>query len=90
MIGYIQTEFHEFQNNGSGWIFDRVEQFNIHIDEFNPISGNSYTPLPKHTASKLAIINVKNEHDKECFKWAVTSAVYPVEKKPQRLTKLMR
>ena len=28
--------------------------------------------------------------DNECFKWAVTSAVYPLEKNPQRLNGEMR
>ena len=41
-------------------------------------------------AAKKAIINVKNEKDQECFKWAVTSAVFPVEVHPERLNKEMR
>ena len=44
--------------------------------------------LPKKLAAKKAIINVKNDH--ECFKWAVTLAVYPKEKDPQRLNNKMR
>ena len=80
----------QFQNNGSGWQFDQVEYFDINIDPFEPLSGSSYIPLPEKLASKKAIINVKNENDHECFKWAVTSAVFPKEKDAQRLNKQMR
>ena len=38
-------------------------------------------------AAKKAIINVKNEKDQECFKWAITSAVFPREKNAERLNK---
>ena len=48
--------------------------------------GSSYIPLPKTLQFKKAIINVKNIKD-ECFKWAVTSAIYPVEKNSTRLSK---
>ena len=80
----------KFEGVKSGWQFDRVEYFDIHINPFEPISGTSYIPLPKVLADKKAIINVKNEEDNECFKWAVTSAVFPKEKDGQRLNGEMR
>ncbi|MCG8374780.1 MAG: DNA polymerase, partial [Balneolales bacterium] len=67
-----------------------MEYFDINIDPFEPLSGSSYISLPSKLASKQAIINVKNEKDHECFKWAVTSAVFPKKKDPQRLNKQMR
>ena len=90
MVTRLLELVEQFQNNGSGWQFDQVEYFDIHIDPYKPLSGSSYVLLPPVLASKKAIINVKNEKDHECFKWAVTSAVYPKEKDPQRLTKRMR
>ena len=80
----------KFQNQGSEWQFDRVEYFDINIDPYEPISGSSYIPLPPILESKKAIINVKNENDNECFKWAITSAAFPKQKNPQRLDKKMR
>jgi len=58
-----------FTNNRSGWQFDYIESFDIHIDPFEPLYESSYIPLPEDLANKKAIINVKNENDQECFKW---------------------
>ena len=80
----------KFEGEQSGWQFDRVEYFDIHINPFEPISGTSYIPLPKVLADKKAIINVKNENDDECFKWAVTSAVFPKENHGERLNAEIR
>ena len=79
-----------FQNRGSGWQFDRVEHLDININPYNPLSGSSYIPLPDKLAEKKAIINVKNENDNECFKRAITSAVFPAERDGERLSKQMR
>ena len=79
-----------FQNRGSGWQFDRVEHLDININPYNPLSASSYIELPSSLYMKKAIINVKNENDNECFKWAVTSAVFPKEKNAERLSKQMR
>ena len=76
-----------FQRRGSGWIFRKVLSMDIHLNKYEPLSGSSYIPLPKVLQSKGAIINVLNKKDNECFKWAVTSALYPAEKHPERQTK---
>ena len=79
-----------FNNRGSGWQFDRVEHLDININPYNPLSASSYIELPGNLAEKKAIINVKNENDNECFKWAVTSAVFPAKEHGERLSKQMR
>ena len=90
MTNHLLGEFERFKENGYGWIFKHVEYFDIQINPWEPLSGSSYIPLPSKLASKKAIINVKNENDNECFKWSVTSAVFPKDKNPQRLNKQMR
>ena len=50
-----------------------------HTVKFEPLGGSSYIPLPTFLAAKKAIINRRNEDD-ECFKWAITPALNPVEK----------
>ena len=90
MIAMCLEKISQFQNKGSGWQFEEVGSFDINVDPFNPLGGSSYFPLPSKLAAKKAVINVKNVKDNECFKWAVTSAVYPREKDPQRLNGEMR
>ena len=80
----------QFQNRGSGWQFSKVETLDINIDPFETLYGSSYIPLPKKIADKNAIINVKNSDDNQCFKWAVTSAIYTAKNHPERLNKKMR
>ena len=90
MSDAIFESIQNFNNRGSGWQFDRVEHLDININPYNPLSASSYILLPKKLYEKKAIINVKNENDNECFKWAVTSAVFPAEEHGERLSKQMR
>ena len=90
MITMCLEKISQFQNKGSGWQFDSVVSFDINVDPFNPLRGSSYFPLPAKLAAKKAIINVKNIKDNECFKWAVTSAVYQRKVHPERLNGEMR
>ena len=90
MTSRIFELIQNFNNRGSGWQFDRVEHLDININPYNPMSASSYIELPSSLYTKKAIINVKNENDNECFKWAVTSAVFPKEKNAERLSKRMR
>ena len=90
MVDVIFELIQNFQNRGSGWQFDRVEHLDININPYNPLSASSYIELPGNLAEKKAIINVKNENDNECFKWAVTSAVFPAKEHGERLSKQMR
>ena len=87
MSNEILENVANFQRRGSGWIFRKVLSMDIHLNKYEPLSGSSYIPLPKVLQSKGAIINVLNKKDNECFKWAVTSALYPAEKHPERQTK---
>ena len=87
MSNEILEHVANFQRRGSGWIFRKVLSMYIHLNKYEPLSGSSYIPLPKVLRSKGAIINVLNKKDNECFKWAVTSALYPAEKHPERQTK---
>ena len=90
MTSRIFELIQNFHNRGSGWQFDRIEHLDININPYNPLSASSYIPLPKKLADKKAIINFKNENDHECFKWAITSAVFAKEKNSERLSKQMR
>ena len=54
-----------------------------------PLGGSSYIPLPPVLAAKKAMINLKNE-DAECFKWAITRALNPIENHPERIDRKLR
>ena len=56
---------------------------------YEPPGGSSYNLLPKFLAAKKAIINLKNEDD-ECFKWAITRILNPVEKHSERIDRKLR
>ena len=90
MTSRIFELIQNFNNRGSGWQFDRVEHLDININPYNPMSASSYIELPSSLYMKKAVINVKNENDNECFKWAVTSAVFPAKEHGERLSKQMR
>ena len=78
-----------FQNSGSGWVFKSIVSLEIHTVQYEPMRGSSYIPLPKYLADKKALINLKND-DQQCFKWAVTRAINPVEKNAERIDKKLR
>ena len=78
-----------YQQQGSNWVFDSIEELHIHMVKYEPLSGSSYIPLPKNLADKKAIINMEND-DKECFKWCIARALNPVEKNPKRITKILQ
>ena len=68
----------EFQEKDSGWTLVSIINLEININKFTQILGSSFLELPAPIRRKQACINVINKDD-ECFKWAVLSALYPVE-----------
>ena len=79
----------KYQKEGSGWQLYSIVGSDISIVKFKPLSGSGYSKLPPSIAKKKAVINIKNEDD-QCFKWAVTRALNPTDKNPDRITKELR
>ena len=79
----------KYQKLGSGWRLLSVEMLEIFITKFKPLNGKSYKPFPKFIAKKNAVINMENDDD-QCFKWAVTRALNPTERNPNRITKILK
>ena len=86
MIARIAEVLANFQQSGSNWVFQRVNQLEIHFANWKPISGSTFIPLPAGIKNKKAVINPKNE-DNQCFKWCVVRALNPVKKNSERITK---
>ena len=78
----------KFQRQGSNWRFHSGLSLHLHTLKYVPRCGSSYIPLPKFLAEKKASINLKNEE--ECFKWAITRALNPVEKNSERIDQELR
>ena len=72
------------QRQGSNWRFHSVLSLGLHTVKYEPLGGSSSILLPAFLTAKKAIINLKNEDD-ECFKWAITRALNPVEKHSERI-----
>ena len=85
----ILESFSTYLKNGSGWVLKKVIRLDITLSKFKSMKGSSYIPLPNAVKNKGAIINMKNEDD-ECFKWAATRALNPVEKNSERITGELR
>jgi hypothetical protein len=79
----------KFQKEGSGWQLHSITGLNIVIVKFNPLSGSGYSKLPPFIAKKKAVINMKNKDD-QCFKWAVTRALNPVNANSERISNELR
>ena len=74
----IDAQMDKWTCQGSGWVVTRVMCLYVNIAKYQPLTGSSYMELPKYLKKKEAIINIKNQDD-ECLKWALLSALHPVE-----------
>jgi len=89
MVVKVLENLSTFQRQGSSWVFASIVRLEIHTVNHEPLRESSYIPLPKQLMSKKVIANLKNENN-ECFKWAVTRAVHPVDHNAERITKELR
>ncbi|XP_044733537.1 uncharacterized protein LOC123296137 [Chrysoperla carnea] len=83
---YLLKKLEEFQERDSGWALDMIINIRVHMNKYSPITAGTFCELPPVIKNKLAVINVQND-DQHCFLWSIMSALYPVERNPQRLTK---
>ena len=79
----IQEMLEKWTQRGSGWVVNRVQTLWLDIARYQPLRGSSYIPLPPALKNKKAIINVKNK-DENCLRWALRSALFPVDKHSDR------
>ena len=86
MIARIGEVLANVQQNGSNWVFVKVNQLEIHLVEWQPLGGSSLLPLPKKLKDKKAVINMKND-DNQCFKWCISRALHFTNDHPERVTK---
>ena len=85
----IFEKISSYLNNGSGWYFKEIVKLEIHINEYQPMRGSSYIPLPDWIMRKKAIVSIRNE-DNKCFIWSVLRYLHPKEKHDNRLSDLKK
>lgn len=61
----------------------------VKITKYQIVRGAWFSNLPDFITSKKTVSNIKNEDDM-CFKWAVTRALHPFEKKANVVSKPLR
>ena len=55
----------------------------ININQYDPLSGSKYLPLPEFINKRKCCINIQN-NDVYCFKWAVIAYFMKLENHPER------
>ena len=51
---------------GSGWVIEQVQDIHININNYDPLAGSSYIPLPRQLQNLMhGLINIKNTGKKK-------------------------
>lgn len=85
IVAYILEKVDDIVMRGSGFSLTEINELLVQVNEFQPIAGSTYIPLPPELARKKSIVNVQNT-DNQCCKYAVLSALHPVDRNAQRVT----
>ncbi len=73
-----------YQQEGSGWIWDKIDTCEVNTSKYAPLRGSSYIDLPAEIKNKKYCVNVKN-NDNRCFEWAILSALYQAKDHSDRV-----
>ena len=66
----VVTKIQQYQAVGLVWTIDSVEEQNISILEYKPLSGSSHTKLSKQlNHSRKDLINIQNTVNNKCLRW---------------------
>lgn len=85
IMGYILQKIDDTVLKGSGFTLCEIVEMVVQVNQYDPIAGSSYIPLPKVLATKTAVVNVQNK-DNLCFKYAVLSALFPPKSNAHRIS----
>jgi hypothetical protein len=68
----LRTELEEAEMKKSGWTIFTVDCLRLKINQYKPLRGEGYIPLPNNIKSRRACVNVQNT-DEYCFRYAILS-----------------
>jgi hypothetical protein len=74
----VYNQIIEFQNNGSGWIFDRITKMIFRFIPYTSfiIKAKGYIPTPEWLENRKGVINIRNKDDR-CFMKCIYRALNP-------------
>ena len=73
-------------NDGCDYVYVYgVGEYHIQVMQYNPLTGSSYSPLPKIIADTKSIINIKN-NDELCFVWSCIASRHLPQNHAERMT----
>ncbi|HSN23685.1 MAG TPA: hypothetical protein VLS45_05895 [Methylomicrobium sp.] len=75
LVAYLNERVVAFNERGSNWIFQAVEEFEICYTAYRPMIGGSFVETPDYIARKNAIVNIKNKDDDFCFLYSVLAGI---------------
>ena len=75
----------------SSFVFESVEELNIHFHKVDLQRGATYMPTPEWIKNEKATINVQNTKDSYCSMYAATIALYHKElgSNPEHISKIL-
>ena len=82
----LMQKLDDEQLEGSGFVFQEIEEVILEIYKVNDIQASSYIELPGKYKDNKSIINIKN-NDQYCFLWCILVQLYPVENHKDRISK---
>ena len=82
----LMQKLDDEQLEGSGFVFQAIEEVILEIYKVNDIQASSYIELPGKYKDNKSIINIKNNHQ-YCFLWCILAQLYPVENHKDRISK---
>jgi hypothetical protein len=75
-LSKIEDSMHNYQAEGSGWIYDSTKLWCLYVYKYAPLKPKSYIPTPPAIKSKHAVLNIQN-NDNKCFLWSILAALHP-------------
>ena len=82
----LMQKLDDEQLEGSGFVFQEIEEVILEIYKVNDIQASSYIELPGKYKDNKSIINIKN-NDQFWFLWCILAQLYPIENHKGRISK---
>ena len=82
----LMQKLDDEQLEGSGFMFQEIEEVILERYKVNDIQASSYIELSGKYKDNKSIINIKN-NDQYCFLWCNLAQLYPVENHKDRISK---